>query len=310
MSFAILFATNSPNYSKALVELCGELYPEVAAYLPEDEGAQKATVAACWAPQQDLLACYPNLQLVHSVGAGVDHIPEDILLSSTPVCRVVDDGQKWAMFEYALYGILHVQRNFDKAVMEQASQNWQRYPIKTASSVRVGILGMGELGGFVAQQLAQFGYSTMGWSRSEKRLDEVACFYGEDGLAQMLPQTDVLINLLPLNQHTQGILNWDLMAQLPKGAYLINCGRGGHLVASDLIAAIEQEHLRGALLDVFPVEPLPSSDPLWQTKGVIITPHVASDASKSEIIHQLVRNGKRLANGQSPLNQIDSKRGY
>jgi glyoxylate/hydroxypyruvate reductase A len=310
MSAAILFATNSPAYSNTLINLCRELYPQVEVFLPGDAGAERAQLAACWAPEQALLKQYPNIQLIHSIAAGVDHIGADLLSSGVPICRVVDDGQKVGMFEYILCGILNVQRNFDKAAMEQASQNWQRYPMRKREDVRVGILGLGELGGYVASQLAEFGYSVSGWSRTEKSLPNVRCHYGIDGLQKLISQSDILVNMLPLNIHTKGILNADLMSQLPKGAYLINCGRGAHLVTNDLIQAINSGHLRGALLDVFNVEPLPSSDPLWTTKSVFITPHVASDASKPEIIHQLVSNAMKLAAGQTLNNQINQTLGY
>jgi glyoxylate/hydroxypyruvate reductase A len=310
MSAAILFATNSPTYSNTLINLCRELYPDIQAFLPGDVGAEKAQLAACWAPDQDLLAQYPNIELIHSVAAGVDHIGVDLLSSGVPICRVVDDGQKVGMFEYILCGILNVQRNFDKAAMEQASQNWQRYPMCKREDMRVGILGLGELGGYVASQLAEFGYRVSGWSRTEKFLPNISCHYGIDGLQKLVSQSDILVNMLPLNIHTKGILNADLMSQLPKGAYLINCGRGAHLVTDDLIQVVNSGHLRGALLDVFNVEPLPSSDLLWTTKGIFITPHVASDASKPEIIHQLVSNAIKLAAGQTLNNQINQTLGY
>lgn len=310
MSAAILFATNSPTYSNTLINLCRELYPHVEVFLPGDDGVGRAQIAACWAPDQDLLRQYPNIKLIHSVAAGVDHIGVDLLSSGVPICRVVDDGQKVGMFEYILCGILNVQRNFDKAAMEQTAQNWQRYPMRKRDEMRVGILGLGELGGYVASQLAEFGYSVSGWSRTEKSLPNVGCYYGIDGLQKLVSQSDILVNMLPLNIHTKGILNADLMRQLPKGAYLINCGRGAHLVVDDLIQAVNSEHLRGALLDVFNVEPLPPSDPLWTTKGIFITPHVASDASKPEIIHQLVSNAMKLAAGQTLNNQINQTLGY
>lgn len=310
MTAAILFVTNSPAYSNKLINLCRELYPDIEAFLPGDIGAEKARLAACWAPQQDLLTQYPNIELIHSVAAGVDHLGTDLLSAEVPICRVVDDGQKVGMFEYILWGILNVQRNFDKAAVEQDSQNWQRYPIRKREEMRVGILGLGELGGYVATQLAAFGYCVSGWSRTEKTLVDVQCFHGSEGVKELVSQSDILVNMLPLNAHTNEILNADLMNQLPQGAYLMNCGRGGHLVADDLIQALNSGHLRGALLDVFNVEPLPADDPLWTTKGVFITPHVASDASKPEIIHQLASNARKLAAGQVLNNQIDPALGY
>lgn len=310
MTASILFATNSPAYSEKLVSLCRQLRPDVNAFLPGEEGAEQAQVAACWSPEQTLLKDYPNIELIHSVAAGVDHLGAALFDSGLPICRVVDDGQKVGMFEYILCGILQVQRNFDKAAQEQLSQHWQRYPMRAKNEVRVGILGLGELGGYVATQLIAFGYPVSGWSRSEKKLANISCHHGRQGLREVLNQADVLVNMLPLNQHTKGILNADLFCQLPQGAYLINCGRGDHLVSGDLIQSIENGHLRGALLDVFSVEPLPSSDPLWKTQGVLITPHVASDASKPEVIQQLADNALRCAKGEPLKNQIDPVLGY
>jgi glyoxylate/hydroxypyruvate reductase A len=223
---------------------------------------------------------------------------------------VVDDHQKQGMLEYVLWGALTVQRNFDKISANQSESKWQGFRQRPASDVRVSVLGLGELGQFVARGLAQFGYTVSGWSRSPKNLDGIRCYHGPEGLTELLKETELLVNLLPLSPATKGILNKDLFNKMPEGGYIINVGRGGHLISGDLIDAIDSGHLRGALLDVFDQEPLPATDPLWTTKGVIITPHLASDASLPTIIEQVADNVLSFVSKGELNNQIDLVRGY
>lgn len=310
MSTALLLVSNDDQFVSDLKAVFLSRHPDIDIFLPGEDGAEQAEVAACWYPDSDLLTRYANIKCLHSVAAGVDHLGEALLASGLPICRVVDDLQKQGMFEYVLWGVLNMHRNFDKVRVNQLDANWQPYPKRLASEVYVGVLGLGELGQFVAQGLAAFGYSVSGWSRSQKNLDNIDCYTGSAGLNDLLTKSEVLVNLLPLSSETKGILNKDLFNTLPAGGYVINCGRGGHLVNGDLIEAIEKGQLRGALLDVFDEEPLPKSDPLWGANGVVITPHIASDASLATIIDQVADNALRFLANDLLINKIDPVNKY
>ncbi len=310
MNTAILLMSDDDQFVEELKAEFLFRRPEIRIFLPEEDGAEQAEVAACWYPDPSLLTRYPNIKCLHSVAAGVDHLGEVLLTSGLPICRVVDDLQKQGMFEYVLWGVLNMHRNFDKAGANQRESHWHRYSQRSASDISIGVLGLGELGQFVAQGLAQFGYSVLGWSRSQKNLENIDCYNGSQGLKGLLKQSEVLVNLLPLSSTTQGILNKDLFNAMPVAGYIINCGRGGHLVNDDLLDALESGQLRGALLDVFNKEPLPENDPLWQASGVLITPHVASDASLSTIVDQVADNALRFMANDCLNNKIDPAKGY
>jgi glyoxylate/hydroxypyruvate reductase A len=174
----------------------------------------------------------------------------------------------------------------------------------------VGILGFGVLGQAAAAALKPLNYSLAGWSASPKHVPGVTCFHGADGLAPFLSQTDILVCLLPLTPATRGILNASTFAQLPKGACVVNCARGGHLIEEDLIASLDAGHLRGATLDVFQTEPLPDNSALWTHPNVVVTPHAAAMTDPASFMRGVADTIGRMERGLSPENVVDFARGY
>ena len=171
-------------------------------------------------------------------------------------------------------------------------------------------MGLGKLGAAVASDLADAGYDVRGWARGAKDIVNVEVFSGDAAFVPFLEGLDLLINLLPLTAHTRGIFCAANFARLARGAAVVNCGRGGHLLAEDLIAALASGQLGGALLDVFETEPLPTTHPLWTTPGVTITPHMASVTTPSAIVRQIAENARRIDTGEAFLNLVDPKTGY
>ena len=269
-----------------------------------------AEVAVCWDAPHGVYAQMPKLKLVHSIAAGVDNVVAGQDVSRLPVCRVVDPMLAEGMLQFVLWGVLHFHRKLDQAMASQRIQQWKR-PLQTpASACRVGLMGMGELGGHIARRLPLLGYPVSGWARTAREIDGVTMFSGDDQFEPFLAQCDVLVCLLPLTAQTRGILNERTFSNLPTGAALIHCGRGEHLVEADLIAALDSGQLRGAVVDVFETEPLPAVHPLWTTPGVVVTPHMATMATYDVVIRQIVRNIGQLQ-AQAPLfNQVDMTRGY
>jgi glyoxylate/hydroxypyruvate reductase A len=150
----------------------------------------------------------------------------------------------------------------------------------------------------------------IGWSRTAKKIKGVQYFYGQNQFNEFLAQSQVLINLLPLTPETQNILNRETFYRLPKGAYIINVARGGHLVEEDLIAAIDDRHLSGACLDVFRIEPLSPTHPFWKHPKITVTPHIASVTNPKSVATQIVDNYQRMKSGEPLLNQVDLEKGY
>ena len=269
-----------------------------------------AEVAVCWNSPPGVYAQMPKLRLVHSIAAGVDNVVAEQDVSQLPVCRVVDPMLAEGMLQFVLWGVLHFHRKLDQAMASQRIQEWKRPRQTPASSCRVGLMGMGELGGHIASRLPLLGYPVSGWARTPREIPGVTMFSGEESYDEFLAQTDVLVCLLPLTAQTRGILGERTFSALPQGAALIHCGRGEHLVEADLIAALGSGQLRGAVVDVFENEPLPADHPLWTTPGVVVTPHMATMATYDVVVQQVVRNIAQMHEDAPYFNQVDMTRGY
>ena len=269
-------------------------------------------LAVAWHPPDDAFAHYPNLQAVCSIGAGVDNIIAcPSLRPGIDVVRVVDPAQAQMMSGFVVWHVIWHQRRFGTYLAQQRDGIWQRLRQRNAQSVPVAILGYGEIGQTVAADLTALGFPVMVWSRTAKPTSpSIKGFHGPVGLAAMLGETEVLVNLLPLTQETQGILDGELFARMRRGGYLIQVGRGEHLVEEDLLAALDGGQLEGASLDVFAAEPLAPAHPFWRHPKIVITPHDASEVRVEAIATTLVATADAIRTGQRPPNAIDRERGY
>lgn len=271
--------------------------------------------ALVWKPPPGQLRKLPNLKVIFSLGAGVDHVFEDPDLPDVPVVRVIDENLTMRMSEYVLLHVLmhhRKQRAYDEL---QNNKDWKEYPQAAACEVRVGILGLGTLGQDAACKLKVLGFQVAGWSRSKKQLDGITCFCGEDGLDTFLGTTDILVCLLPLTPQTKGILNRDLFKRLArngplKAPVLINAGRGGLQIETDILECLENGDLGAATLDVFETEPLPKTNPLWNHPKVTVTPHNASVSHPDSICRNIVDQITAFESGAPLRNIVDPKQGY
>ena len=283
---------------------------KVYSYL-EDHPKDEITMAVIWKHPKGTLANYPNLKCIASAGAGVDYIFEDETRpKNIPITRIVDPFLAGDMSEHVLSVILAHLKNLNVYKLDQVANVWEPKEYLRIKDVTVGILGLGELGALTATDLTRFGFKVQGWSRSKKSINGVKTFSSADEQQEFLKTTDVLICLLPLTHATEGILNKELLSQLPKNAYVINVARGGHLVDKDLIELLDADHLSGACLDVYHTEPLPKTHPFWNHRKVHMTPHYASVSDTNSVIPQIVENYKRLNSGEKLQNLVDSDRGY
>ncbi|QEI09112.1 glyoxylate/hydroxypyruvate reductase A [Pigmentiphaga aceris] len=269
--------------------------------------------ALCWYPPAGVMSQMPNLRLVQSVGAGVDHIlavPD--LPASASLCRIVDPDMARGMVAYVTWAVIHRHRHMDDYIESARSHSWVEQPVVAPRKHRVGIAGLGTLGMACARTLLGIGYSVCGWSRSAKSdLPEgLAAYAGNDTLGEFLGQCDTLICLLPLTDETRGFLNEKLFAQLPKGAHLINVGRGDHLVEADLLTALASGQVGAATLDALTQEPLPAEHPFWADPRILITPHIATRTSPDVIAAQMLNNLTVLDAGGRPRWQTDPATGY
>lgn len=278
-----------------------------------DAGDPAAIEAAVVWTSHDMaeLRRYPNLRLIVSMGAGVDHLlrppgpPPGV-----PVARLKDARLTQGMTEWVLLNVLRFHRQDPEYRALQAARRWEELPAPETASRRVGILGLGELGAAAADALLALGFPVMGWSRSLKAKPGVESFHGADGLEAMLRRADILVCLLPLTPETRGILDRRTLGLLPRGAFVLNAARGGHVAQEDLLAALDSGHVAGAALDVFEPEPLPADHPLWAHPRVVVTPHAASITIPSSAAPQVVENLRRARTGRPLINLVDFGAGY
>ncbi len=264
-----------------------------------------------WKPPAGLLARFPNLRAVLSLGAGVDHLLADPALpAGVPICRVVDDGLTSRMQEFVLMAVLNHHRRAPTYRAQQQRGDWQEHYQPPAAERVVGIMGLGVLGQACGAVLVGQGFAVSGWSREPKQIEGMCCYHGAAGLTSFLAASEILVCLLPLTPETENILDARLFAQLPDGASLINVARGDHLVEGDLLAALDSGRMAHATLDVFRSEPLPQGHPFWSHPRITITPHVASISDPRSVADQIIENIRRAGLGETLLNQVDPVRGY
>lgn len=292
-------------------DLINRQLPEVQwHYWPAVENHENVDILVCWKPPRDYQQDYPNLKVIFSVGAGVDQLNMTTVPSKVKVVRMLDPSIQQEMAEYVQMSVLNIHRNtLAYQAMNQKSQWCQLPHVKTADRT-VGIMGLGNLGQATAKAVQSLGFRVTGWSNTAKKLEKVNCFYGQTQLTEFLQLTDILVCLLPLTAETKGLLDHTSMSLLPKGASIINVGRGQHLVVDDLIELLDTQHLEYAILDVFIKEPLADNDPLWQHPKVLVTPHIAAITQNDSAGQALVDNIQRYMQNKPMLGLVDRELGY
>jgi glyoxylate/hydroxypyruvate reductase len=296
MEWASLFADRAP-------ELPFRLWPDVG-------DAADVRYLAAWMPPENIAATFPNLELVFSIGAGVDQFDVSQLPSHVPLIRMLEPGIAEGMVEYVTMAVLALHRDLLRFIAQQREQTWRELRVTQATKRRVGVMGLGQLGQAVLERLKIFGFPLAGWNRSPRTIKDVCCYAGEQALSDFLAQTDILVCQLPLTGETRGILNASLFRQLPRGARLINVGRGGHLVEADLIEALDHGVLSAAVLDVAEHEPLPAGHPFWSHPRILLTPHIASMTTPETAVGFVLDTIGRHRRGEALPGLVDRERGY
>jgi len=271
--------------------------------------------ALVWKPKQELIDRLPNLRVIFSLGAGVDHVFALSRIPDVPLVRIIDPDLTARMAEYVVWQVLDHLRRGPIYRRQQRQRIWEEPDNPRPGEVRVGLMGLGVMGESAANALVPFGFVLRGWSRTPKTIAGVETFAGEGGLGAFLSGTDILVCLLPLTPATRGILDLKLIRELHRdgplgGPILINAGRGGLQVEADIIAALREGTLAAASLDVFEEEPLSPQSPLWDFDTVTITPHVAAVSSANALAAQIAGQIEAFERGEPLRNRVERERGY
>ncbi len=282
---------------------------------PGDEPLDSVKYALAWNSPHGVLAGCPNLEVVFSLGAGVDHLISDPDLPDVPIVRIVDPNLTMRMTEYVVFHVLLHHRRFHDYDRAQKAKKWEVLYQPGANEVRVGVMGMGALGSDSACKLRDLGFQVAGWSNSPKSFAGIESFAGMDQLTPFLNRTDILVVLLPHTPETEGILNKNLFAALARdgagqGPILINAGRGGLQIDDDIVTALDENVLHAVSLDVFEQEPLPGDSALWSHERATLTPHIASESDNRALTKYIAEQIKRHEAGLALENVIDNTKGY
>ena len=261
-------------------------------------------------PDFDKLPAFPSLKAMFSRSAGVEGIVDHPKRPKVPLGKVEPPGGDPMMTEYVVMHVLRFHRDMPAYQAAQAKRQWLRAPIIRPEQRCVGFLGFGMMAKAPALVLQSLGFKVSAWVRSPRQAAEVPLFHGRDRLAPFLSQTDIAVCLLPLTPETEGIFCARTFAMMPRGAMLVNVGRGRHVVDNDLIAALDSGQLSYAALDALWPEPLPPESPLWLHPKVTVMPHVARRPTVAQLVTEMVANIHSLEAGGKLLQQVDITHGY
>ncbi|MCZ4060798.1 glyoxylate/hydroxypyruvate reductase A [Pantoea sp. LMR881] len=302
---------SDPERGRMWQRWLAEHAPDIQLHLwPEKGEAEQVEMLIAWQPPENIMATFPRLKVLFSVGAGADQFDFSALPADLLVVRMIEPGLTQGMVEYITFSVIGLHRDMPRYFQQQREQQWLAHPVKPAAQRRVGVMGLGELGLASLKQLVAMGFDCAGWSRTPRDIENVRCWHGDDQLVEFLAHSEILVCLLPLTAATKGLLNGELFRQLPYGAALVQAGRGPQLNQNDLLAALASGQLSAAVIDVTDPEPLPAGHPFWNHPAIWLTPHVASQTQNGSAIAALLDNLRRYQRGEPMIGIIDRSRGY
>ena len=279
---------------------------------PDDGDVNEIKYVATWKHPHGILKKYPNLKAILSLGAGVDHILSDPdLPEDLPIVRLVDPKLTHEMCFHALHWVLHFHSDHFLYMKQKMDKKWQQQGSIQPEDRTIGIMGLGNIGRGIGDSIVNQGFKVLGWGANQKSsLDDIQYFSGDEQLGDFLEKTDILINVLPLTESTTNILRKHELQHLPRGAFIINMGRGGIVNETDLLSLLDEGHIAAAAMDVFEEEPLPANNRLWSHPSVYITPHIAGQSNPQSSAKTIAKNIRRIEDGKMPFPIYNITKGY
>jgi len=308
----ILFAGNPtlwPNYEPALKTAFADAGLEFELSDSCDDPAIVDYIVFSPAGPIKDFSPFVRTKAVLNLWAGVESVVGNKTLTQ-PLTRMVDPGLREGMVEWVTGHVLRHHLGMDVHIHGQDGV-WREGKVPPLARDRcVGILGLGELGAASGQALAGLNFDVAGWSRSQKSIEGIKCFSGEEGLRDVMARSEILVLLLPLTPETTNVLNSETLALMPKGAVIINPGRGPMIDDAALLNALNNGQISHATLDVFRVEPLPVDDPYWAHPNVTVTPHIAAETRVTSSARMVAENVRRAEANEPLMNVVDRSAGY
>jgi glyoxylate/hydroxypyruvate reductase A len=307
---AIALISTNKNFLKLKEHIQG-LDPNIQVDIwPRISSKNSVRMSVCWDIPEQALASYPNLQLIQSYGAGVSKLLEDSSIPpDIPIARMSLKTLATDMLDYIEWVLMDIRHNGLFYRANQLKGRWENKETLHHQALKIGVMGLGNIGQHVSVSLADRGYCVLGWSRTKKDLPNVRC-YEQLELHTFARQCNVVVCLLPSTSETQGLLDLELFKSMPQPSFIINAGRGAHLVDEDLIYALDTQQVQGAYLDVFTQEPLHRDHHFWSRKEIMISPHIAAQTRVSDAAALIVDNYHRISSGMPAQFLVDRTKGY
>lgn len=302
-----VLSLSDPARSEIFREAFARTLPDIPFYTGEAPDPAEVRWLITWKAPDQIATRYPNLRLIFSTGAGVDQFDLGALPPQIGVVRMLAGGIAAQMQEFATMAVLTLHRDLPAYLAQAREGQWIEGRNVAPEDRRVGVLGLGNLGQAVLASLRPFGFALSGWARSPRQIAGVQCF---TDLPVFLAQCDILVCLLPLTPETEGFLGDALFDQLPRGARLVQLGRGRQLDTDALARALDNGQIASAFLDVTEPEPLPAGHWLWRDPRVIVTPHIACQTRAGDAARHLVAGVRADLAGHPPEGLVDRHRGY
>ena len=310
MTIKILFSANEENWKRYKAPLQDALDDKSLDYELGTNITPSEVDYIIYAPSSYLqdFSPYTKLKAVLNLWAGVEGVTNNKTLK-VPLARMVDSGLTDGMVEWVTGHTLRHHLGIDKHIHGQDGI-WRSYVPPLAKDRVITILGLGTLGTACGIALERLGFNVRGWSRREKKVDGILCFFGDDQIDSSLLDADIVVLLLPDTPLTQNILNQHTLNLLKRGAFVLNPGRGPLIDDDALLAALETGQIEHATLDVFRIEPLPKNHQYWSNNKVTVIPHKASETRPKTASQVIAMNIERAENGQELLYLVDRENGY
>jgi len=267
--------------------------------------------ALVWDPPDEIWKHFPNIKIIQSLGAGVDHILRKKIPENVNIIKLHDPNLSNQMAEYAIMSVLMCKRKYFQYSKNMSIKKWNQLTPLDNKDFKITILGYGNISKLIIKNFKSMGFNINVWGHTKRILKNINYYYGINQFHESLKNTSCLISLLPDTKLTKNLIGLKEFKLLNSESYFINIGRGNTVNQDELNYALRNNILTGAIIDVFKQEPLTKKEELWNLKNIYITPHIAGITNATEYTAKLLReNFDNIYNKKSLRNRVNTVKGY